>query len=130
MPLIVRIASSNNGLAVAKSPLRMASRPFRYSQRTRSFFGTEAGPEKFEESVACDLGCVAQPPARAAAKTAAPQIMDLALDTGALTVSGVFQTLFLHISRIFPNDFARARINQLKAIQNVIARAGARAGAH
>src|SRR6266851_4594528 len=46
-----------------------------------------------------------------------------------LPVGGVFQALFLDLGGILPNEGARARVNQLKIVKHVIARARAGPGA-
>src|SRR5687767_2118738 len=57
--------------------------------------------------------------------------MERTLDTSPrLAIRGVFQALLLHIGGVFPNDFAGARIDQLEAVENVVASARGGASAH
>src|SRR4051794_39724459 len=56
-----------------------------------------------------------------------PRVRETAGTPCALTIRGVFQALFFDFVRILPDDLARARIDQLEAVENVVAGALGRA---
>src|SRR5262249_51199151 len=130
MPCRVVKASSRFCLATSNLACRIAAAARRYSHRTLSRGGPcamalGASTLMSPVSLTVSLGAVLAQPRRASdTATSGNQLMTFICEKRCLAISGIFQTLLLNFSRIFPDNVGGTRIDQLERVKDIITSSG------